>query len=322
MAFSRTLRLRRIVRQITTQLKTKDGWQHELAAMLSQTGCVYAPIRNTGKGVCRLGAIKKRTKSVRLSPDDWLQAAGKYFPRLEVVASIIKDQQKPFEEYPAQFESGEARRIAQGAQILRVALDYDQLIHNDIPHSDAVKVLKEKPRQYNPEIVDALGDKEIITGACVFKLVDSESVEIGMIVDEDIHTKNGGLVMAKGQEMSMASVERLQQLAKGIGVVEPFRVLIPWLSAKQKAMILRRKPGRAMRNRIIESINKISIFRPRAIVPAGLHHYTYEGQGERSRIHLRVDPDGSGILFVNANRVFQLNPTATAMAFLTLEKTG
>jgi hypothetical protein len=118
---------------------------------------------------------------------------------------------------------------------LKVALDYDQLIHNDVSHADAVKTLKERPRQYNPEIVVALGDKEIITGGWLVKLVDSETAEIGMIVDEDIHAKNGGLVMAKGQEMSLASLERLQQLAKGIGVIEPFRVLVPWQSGKQKS---------------------------------------------------------------------------------------
>lgn len=53
----------------------------------------------------------------------------------------------------------------------------------------------------------------------------------------------------------------------------------------------------------------------------GLYHYTYEGSVEKSRLHLRVDPDGSGILLVNANRVLHLNPTATSMAYLALEKT-
>ena len=36
---------------------------------------------------------------------------------------------------------------------------------------------------------------------------------------------------------------------------------------------------------------------------SGLYHYTRENEHEKSRIHLRVDPDGSGTLIVNANRV-------------------
>jgi len=51
----------------------------------------------------------------------------------------------------------------------------------------------------------------------------------------------------------------------------------------------------------------------------GLHHYLRQEGGERSRIHLRIDPDGSGLLIVNANRVMHLNPSATTMAYLALE---
>ena len=55
--------------------------------------------------------------------------------------------------------------------------------------------------------------------------------------------------------------------------------------------------------------------------PTGLHHYTRETPEERSRIHIRVDPDGHGTLIVNANQVVHLNPTATLMAYLLLEET-
>lgn len=59
---------------------------------------------------------------------------------------------------------------------------------------------------------------------------------------------------------------------------------------------------------------------PSAAPPAGLHAYLRQpAPGERTRIHLRVEPDGSGLLVVNANRVVHLNPTATAMAWLALE---
>ena len=53
----------------------------------------------------------------------------------------------------------------------------------------------------------------------------------------------------------------------------------------------------------------------------GLYHYRIEGQDEKSRVHLRLDPDGHGTLIVNANRIMHLNPTAALMAYLVLEKT-
>ena len=51
----------------------------------------------------------------------------------------------------------------------------------------------------------------------------------------------------------------------------------------------------------------------------GLHHYLRENGPEKSRIHLRIDPDGNGTLIVNANSVMHLNPTAAFMAWLILE---
>ncbi|HSJ86640.1 MAG TPA: PqqD family peptide modification chaperone [Anaerolineales bacterium] len=51
----------------------------------------------------------------------------------------------------------------------------------------------------------------------------------------------------------------------------------------------------------------------------GLHHYVRETEAEKSRIHLRIDPDGHGTLIVNASSVMHLNPTATFMTWLVLE---
>ena len=57
-------------------------------------------------------------------------------------------------------------------------------------------------------------------------------------------------------------------------------------------------------------------------VAPGLYHYTRQESGERSKIHLRIDPDQSGLLLVNANRILHLNPTAAFMAYLVLEGTS
>src|SRR5690242_11261512 len=55
-------------------------------------------------------------------------------------------------------------------------------------------------------------------------------------------------------------------------------------------------------------------------LPPQLYHYIRENEREKSRIHLRIDPDGTGTLIVNANRVMHLNPTAAFMAWLILER--
>lgn len=64
--------------------------------------------------------------------------------------------------------------------------------------------------------------------------------------------------------------------------------------------------------------NKLILPRFKTPTPA-LYHYEYQSNGERSRVHLRIDPDQSGVLLINASQVFYLNPTAALMAYLSLE---
>lgn len=52
----------------------------------------------------------------------------------------------------------------------------------------------------------------------------------------------------------------------------------------------------------------------------GLYDYDYQSGAERSRVHLRIEDDGHGLLLINANRALHLNPTATVLAWLILEQ--
>jgi radical SAM protein with 4Fe4S-binding SPASM domain len=53
-----------------------------------------------------------------------------------------------------------------------------------------------------------------------------------------------------------------------------------------------------------------------------LYHFLIETPGEKSRVHLRIDPDGSGTLIVNASRIMHLNPTAAWMGKMILDGKG
>jgi len=52
--------------------------------------------------------------------------------------------------------------------------------------------------------------------------------------------------------------------------------------------------------------------------PAGLHTYRIPLDGGQMRLHLRVERDGSGVLFRDVSEVVNLNPTATELAWLAL----
>jgi radical SAM protein with 4Fe4S-binding SPASM domain len=74
-------------------------------------------------------------------------------------------------------------------------------------------------------------------------------------------------------------------------------------------------------NTIIKKIKTKITNRNNYLPIPGLCHYEILENGDRSRVHLRIDPDGSGVLLVNANRIMHLNPTAALMAYFILQKT-
>ena len=53
---------------------------------------------------------------------------------------------------------------------------------------------------------------------------------------------------------------------------------------------------------------------------AGIYKYDIADESQRSRLHLRVDEGGSGLLLINASKIIYLNQTAMAMAYLYLNK--
>ena len=59
---------------------------------------------------------------------------------------------------------------------------------------------------------------------------------------------------------------------------------------------------------------------PRSLHPGLQAYERRDGTGGRVRVHLRVEPDGRGLLVINASRVLHLNQTAAEYARLILEE--
>jgi organic radical activating enzyme len=64
------------------------------------------------------------------------------------------------------------------------------------------------------------------------------------------------------------------------------------------------------------------IFPPKEPLPPGLYPYqTPPDAAEPYRLHLRIDPDGKGMLIINASTVLHLNETATEFAYHLIKQT-
>lgn len=63
----------------------------------------------------------------------------------------------------------------------------------------------------------------------------------------------------------------------------------------------------------------VASFAPPEPPEAGMYTYCLQPSGGQRRIHLRIEGDGSGVMFVDVTDVIHLNPTAAGMAKLALD---
>lgn len=153
-AFGRASRLCWCVQKLSQELKLADRWQFEAAAMLSQIGCVPMPAevlrRHFGEEIpapSENGASPSQARMARRILER--------VPRLDVVAQMIGRQHETFE--TAANQAPEQYRVALGAQLLRVAIDFDRAVSQGRSFAESLTELHRNQADYNPEILDALG---------------------------------------------------------------------------------------------------------------------------------------------------------------------
>ena len=226
-AFSRTSRISRIVTHIARYMKLTDLWQFQIAAMLSQIGCMALPQEILDKIYYRKQLTFDEEKLFASHPSVASKLLAK-IPRLEPIAHMIAGQQQVYKVDAQRAESTQEYIIALGSQILKVALDYDQLVINGMSHQFALSTMQKRHGIYNPQVLTALENlrMEKIDRREVLKKVRMSELKVGMIFDENIKAKNGLLLAPKGQEVTYTVLMRLRNLSSGIGIVEPFRVRV------------------------------------------------------------------------------------------------
>ncbi len=149
-AFFSASRAIRYVKYIATKLQYPDQWQLELAAMLSHVGCIALPLTLMEKAYSGNSLSDEEQVMYSSHPTIGSELVAT-IPRLKSVARIIADQQRPFFTYPKQEDM-----IALGSQILKIAIDLDQIVVVSQSHLSAMTKLREQKSLYNPRVLAAL----------------------------------------------------------------------------------------------------------------------------------------------------------------------
>ena len=220
-AFSCGYRIKNIVVELAQLLKLSQVWKYEVAAMMSQIGCITLPSEILNKKHANIELTFEENEMYQRHPKVGASLLAD-IPRLESVVGMISGQLRRYDEFTE--EISEDEEGVTGAQILRVALDYDLLLFQGKIHKEVIKELSAKKGVYNPDILKALNDVKLDDEhVCIISL-KVRDISIGMITEEDILAKNGILLAPKGQEITWPVLQGLLNFSKQVGVKEPIRV--------------------------------------------------------------------------------------------------
>ena len=218
-AFSRAQRIRRYVQHIVETLNLPDRWQYELAAMLSQIGCVTVPPDTLEKFYKQqsLSPAEQKILSEQNQVGHNLLAK---IPRLESVAQMVAQQNSPLS------ETATEDIVKIGAQLLRVASDCDEQVMRGVPFGTVLAQMTGS-REYRQAFVTALQKLQAEESKSETRWLKLAQLKPGMIVAAGIYSQTGLLLLAKGQQVTDSAMARLNSFASLFGLIEPISVIVP-----------------------------------------------------------------------------------------------
>jgi cyclic di-GMP phosphodiesterase len=226
-AFSRSVRIKRLVTAMAENLSLPGRWRFELAAMLSQIGCFTLPPETLDKLLEGKTVSEEEQALFRDHPEVGAELLA-HIPRLENVAEMIRLQNRPSS--PEDLSSCQLPRdiVRVGAQLLRVAVDFDRHLSVSGSQEDALTRLENSDTPYIPFLVESLRNMlGLARQTLELRTVTADELRSGMVLDGDVYATSGTLLAASGTELSAASEGLLRRFVQSGKIVEPFHVLAP-----------------------------------------------------------------------------------------------
>ena len=228
-AFSRTSRVLRYVRQLTGILKVTESWQVEAAAMLSQIGWITIPTDIANKVATNQLLSPDESKRFREHP----AAAARIIeriPRLQTVAKIIEAQIAPAQTTgPAPVPDAPPDPVHLCAAILHAAIGFDDRRRRGLSQDAALAEMRLPGGFYHPDVISAMAQIEEVELAEWPRIVRVKDLTPGMILEQDICVQNGMCLIGKGQQITVTLLQRLRGFSHAMDTDLAVSVRLPEL---------------------------------------------------------------------------------------------
>jgi response regulator RpfG family c-di-GMP phosphodiesterase len=226
LAFGHASRVSRLVGELARRVGLPAAWYFELAAMLSQTGCIAVPEE----------VLERAFHLLQLAPDEQAQFQAHpevgsslvaNIPRLEEVSRIVSYQNARYdgEGGPHPGVSGEDLPFA--SRLLHIASDFDLLTSNGMIPLNAMAEMQRRKGEYDPRGLEALGAYITDVMGYTVKHLPLGEIQVGMVMADEVINPSGAMLVGRGQEVTPALFARLQTLQTAFPSRMTFKVVVP-----------------------------------------------------------------------------------------------
>ncbi len=220
--FSQSQKLREYAHQIGVELKLKNLWELETAAMLAPLGYVTLP-----------AALLKKVNAAEELTSDEQQIVGRlpattshlisHLPRLEGVAEMIRYQNKDYNGRGFPNDTCVGDQIPIGGRILKVLNDLLDLEAKKKFKPVALAMMKDRFGVYDPAVLDAAYTCLVLKGTTPdmegIQGLSAADVKAGQLLMANAETKDGLVILSAGIRISKLALERLRNYAE-LGVLK------------------------------------------------------------------------------------------------------
>lgn len=248
-AFSRSTRIKRIAKDIALSLGLENVWEIEVAAMLSQIGCITVPEDILKKISHGKQLSEKELRLYNQHPHVGYDLVAR-IPRMGDVAQIIAHQNVRFADekiHRSYLENSVSNWLS--TRIVKLVIDYDKLLDfGNTPH-EACRQLVEREGWYDPSLI------EVLCSLINQKVEEHISIETdvahlkpGMIFDEPLYSIDGNPFIERGQEITFSLILRLNNFVEAGIITDKFQVKVPVYRTDDTASIFTSVPKRLLEN--------------------------------------------------------------------------
>lgn len=229
-AFHRAQRIRTVVRKVLQEKKIENAWQIEIAAMLSQIGCVTIPDDVLKKAYSHRKLTEYELAMFQNHPAIAAEMIVN-IPRLDKVAEIVRYQEKCYNGEGFPEDDVKEQDIPYGARILKIAIDYDKHIVDGKEPMQGYEELLKKSELYDEELLKetqpAFAELWKKSKRFFNKELTVDNLKEGMYLAEDVMTASGVILGTKNQKVTLPLISTLKNYEKNKQIKGLLRLIVP-----------------------------------------------------------------------------------------------